>query len=157
MWRQHEKYGAFVMSKVLFIDDSTIQVLALDGEKFTLKTYLAVPKNEQQTITERLSHYFDECFEDDKTSMVYWVLMKMMGNVGFSFYYQGSDRSEERKRIGLRIREIRELKGIEAKQLATLTNIDAANLSRIEQGKYSVGLDILTRISHGLGVKVDLV
>ncbi|NDV14863.1 helix-turn-helix domain-containing protein [Muricauda sp. TY007] len=35
--------------------------------------------------------------------------------------------------------------------------MDAANLSRIEQGRYSVGLDILSRISEVLGVKVDLV
>ena len=46
---------------------------------------------------------------------------------------------------------------LEAKQLAMLTNIDAANLSRIEQGKYSVGFDILTKTSRALGVKVDLV
>jgi transcriptional regulator with XRE-family HTH domain len=46
---------------------------------------------------------------------------------------------------------------MEAKRLAMLTNIDAANLSRIEQGRYSVGLDILTKIAHALGVKVDLV
>ena len=68
-----------------------------------------------------------------------------------------SDRSQDRERIGARIRQLREVKGIEAKQLAALANIDAANLSRIEQGKYSVGFDILTRISHVLGVKVDLV
>jgi transcriptional regulator with XRE-family HTH domain len=46
---------------------------------------------------------------------------------------------------------------MEAKQLAIITNIDAANLSRIEQGKYSVGLDILSKISLALGAKVDLV
>ena len=80
-----------------------------------------------------------------------------MANAGFSFYYAGSDRSEERERIGAKIRQLREVKGMEAKQLAVLANIDAANLSRIEQGKYSVGLDILTRIANVLGVKVDLV
>ncbi len=145
------------MSNVIFKDSTTINVVALDGETFTLKTHLPVQKDEQLGIAKSLSTVFDECFEDDKTSMIYWVLMKMMSNVGFSFYYGGSDRSAERKRIGAKIREIRELKGIKAKQLATLTNIDAANLSRIEQGKYSVGLNILTRISHALGVKVDLV
>lgn len=156
-WRQHIKYGNIIMTKVNFIDSTTIIAVARDGETFTLKAYLPVKKEEQEMIAQHLSKYFDKCFEDDKTSMIYWVLMEMMGNTGFSFYYGGSDRDEERKRIGKRIREIREQKGIEAKQLATLTNIDAANLSRIEQGRYSVGLDILSRISHGLGVKVDLV
>jgi DNA-binding XRE family transcriptional regulator len=145
------------MTKVSFTDTTTINVVAFDGEIFILKAYLPVLKDEQQTIAKFLSHYFDEHYSDDKTSMVYWVLMKMMANVGFSFYYGGSDRSEERERIGAKIRQLREEKGIEAKQLAIMTNIDAANLCRIEQGKYSVGLDILTKISKVLGVKVDLV
>jgi DNA-binding XRE family transcriptional regulator len=145
------------MTKVSFTDDITINVVAHDGETFILKAHLPVQKSEQQAITKLLSHSFDKNFSNDKTSLVYWVLMDMMANVGFSFSYHSSDRSEERERIGARIRQIREEKSIEAKQLAMLANIDAANLSRIEKGRYSVGLDILTRIAHALGVKVDLV
>lgn len=145
------------MTNANFLDDTTINVVALDGETFILKTYLPVPKEEQQTFAYSLAHYFEKNFSDDKSSMVYWVLMDMMANAGYSFYYAGSDRSEDRERIGAKIRQLREVKGMEAKQLAVLANIDAANLSRIEQGKYSVGLDILTRIANVLGVKVDLV
>lgn len=145
------------MNRINFKNDNTINISALDDEKFTLKPYLPVPKDKQEEIAKLLLHYFDKNFSDDKTSMIYWVLMDMMANAGFSFYYEGSDRTEERVRIGSKIRKLREEKDIEAKQLATLANIDAANLSRIEQGKYSVGLDILTRISGALGVKVDLV
>lgn len=72
-------------------------------------------------------------------------------------YLCGSDRDEERKHIGERSRQLREEKGFEAKQLAVLAKIDAANLSRIEQGRYSVGLDILTKISDVLGAKIDIV
>ena len=63
----------------------------------------------------------------------------------YGFSYESSDRSVERERIGEKIRHLRESKGMEAKQLAMLTNIDASNLCRIEQGRYSVGLDILTK------------
>ena len=145
------------MTKSNFLDDTTIIVIARDGETFTLKTYFPVPKEEQLMFAHSLAHYFEKNFSDDKSSMVYWVLMDMMAHTGYSFYYAGSDRSEDRERIGAKIRQLREDKGMEAKQLAVLANIDAANLSRIEQGKYSVGLDILTRIAHVLGVKVDLV
>jgi len=145
------------MTKAIFLDNSKINVIARDGETFTLKSHMPVPKEEQQLLSNLLAHYFDEEFSDDKSSMVYWVLMKMMTNASFSFSYGGSDRSRERERIGARIRQLREGKGIEAKHLAALANIDAANLSRIEQGKYSVGLDILSKISQVLGVKVDLV
>lgn len=145
------------MAKVNFLDGSTIEVVALDGEKFTLKSYLPVHYTRQNAIANSLAKYFNENFSDDKSDMIYWVLMKMMANDGFSFYYKTSDRSLERERIGTKIRQLRESKGMEAKQLAVLTNIDASNLCRIEQGKYSVGFDILTKISQALGAKVDLV
>jgi len=145
------------MTKVTFLDNTTINVVALDGEAFTLKTYLPVSKDDQREITHLLTSSFEENFSDDKTSMIYWVLMEMMGKAGFSFYYNGSDRSEERKHIGTRIRQLRENIGMEAKVLAKLANIDAANLSRIERGRYSVGLDVLSRIANALGAKVDLI
>jgi len=145
------------MTNTIFLDNTAINVVARDGETFTLKSLLPIPKENQQEIAKSLTFYFDKNFSDDKSGMVYWVLMDMMANVGFSFSYVGSDRSEERERIGTRIRQLREDRGIEAKHLALLANIDAANLSRIEKGKYSVGFDILTKIACALGVKVDLV
>jgi DNA-binding Xre family transcriptional regulator len=145
------------MTTVNFLDEITINAVVRDGETFTLKTLAPVPKADQQDYSLLLAHYFEKRFSAHKTEMLYWVLMDMQGNHGFSFFGAGSDRSEERKRIGARIRQIREEKGIEAKKLAALANIDAANLSRIEQGKYSVGLDILTKIGDVLEVKVDLV
>lgn len=65
--------------------------------------------------------------------------------------------NEERKRIGAKIRAIRIEQNIEGRQLSLLTGIDAANLSRIEQGKTSVGLDNLSKIANALGYKIDLV
>src|SRR5450432_2277480 len=127
------------MAKINFLDSSTIEVVATDGEKFILKSYLPVHYTRQKSIAHSLAKYFNENFSDDKSSMIYWVLMKMLANEGFSFYYEGSDRSKDRERIGAKIRQLREKKGIEAKQLAIMINIDASNLCRIEQGKYSVG------------------
>ena len=48
-------------------------------------------------------------------------------------------------------------KGYDAKTLASVAGIDAANLCRIEAGKYSVGFDILTKIAAVCGKKVDFV
>lgn len=69
----------------------------------------------------------------------------------------GTFSNNDRKRIGNRIKELREEQHMDAKRLSMITGIDASNLSRIEQGKYSVGLDILTKIANALGYKVDLV
>ena len=38
-----------------------------------------------------------------------------------------------------------------------LTGIDAANLCRIEQGKQSAGIDVLSKIANAMGYKIDFV
>ena len=67
------------------------------------------------------------------------------------------DKGEERKRIGQKIKELRHEINMDAKTLAARIGIDASNLSRIEQGHYSVGFDTLNKIANALGAKVDLV
>ena len=69
----------------------------------------------------------------------------------------GTSKNDERPRIGKRIKEIREEKHLEAKTLSLLTGIDAANLCRIEQGKQSVGIDLLSKIANAMGYKIEFV
>ncbi len=69
----------------------------------------------------------------------------------------GTSKIEERVRIGNRIRTIREEKHLDAKTLSMLTGIDAANLCRIEQGKQSAGIDVLSKIANAMGYKLDFV
>lgn len=69
----------------------------------------------------------------------------------------GTYKNIERERLGKQIRQIREEKKIEAKKLAELSGVDASNICRIEQGKYSVGLDVLSKIANALGYRVELV
>ncbi|MEE1222289.1 MAG: helix-turn-helix transcriptional regulator [Bacteroidaceae bacterium] len=69
----------------------------------------------------------------------------------------GTEKNEERIRIGNRIRELREEKHLDAKTLSILTGIDAANLCRIEQGKQSAGIDVLSKIANAMGYRLDFV
>ena len=46
---------------------------------------------------------------------------------------------------------------MDAKKLATFVGIDPSNLSKIEQGKHSVGFDILSKIASALGYKIDFI
>ncbi len=63
----------------------------------------------------------------------------------------------ERERIGKRIAELRNEKGLTQEQLAELSGVGRSHLVRIENGYYSVQLDILTKIGDALGVKIDFV
>lgn len=146
-------------SKAKVINPKIVEVTAPDGEVFQVLCQIG------QYISERTRNYelsiiesvFDKNYSEDKELMLNNIWRDIMAN-GISFLGMTSgDRQNERTRIGKRIRKIREERGIEARDLARLTGIDAANLSRIENGKYSVGLDILSKIAASLGKKVDLV
>lgn len=71
--------------------------------------------------------------------------------------YVGVDRNNERERIGRRIKELREEQKMDAKTLANKAGVTPANMSRIEQGKYSPGLDVICRIANALGMQLDFV
>ncbi len=157
------------MIQARFVDDFIIEVIAQDGEKFTWNTYFPTPKTDQQYYAERLAYYFQKYYEDNMgystgMSMQYWVWIQMNYYEGLGINGGKGDRDDERillhqerVKIGAKIRELRKEKNIEAKALAQIANIDAANLSRIEQGRYSVGIDILSKIALALGAKIELV
>ena len=61
-----------------------------------------------------------------------------------------------RLRIGSRIRELRKEKGYSTRKLAELAEITGANVVNIENGKYSVGLDVLSRICKALEADIKI-
>ena len=64
---------------------------------------------------------------------------------------------QERQRVGQRIAELRTAKGMTQSDLADRTGILRPHISRIEQGKYSVGLDTLAVIAEALGCTIDFI
>jgi DNA-binding Xre family transcriptional regulator len=146
-------------SKAKIIDDKMVEVIAPDGEVFSVLVSTGKYLNEEYRNYElhMVEWIFDLSFSEDKELMSQKIWNGLVFN-GVSFMGMSSgDRQGERTRIGKKIRKIREEKRIEAKDLAKLANIDAANLSRIEQGRYSVGLDILSKIAFVLGCQIDIV
>lgn len=63
----------------------------------------------------------------------------------------------DRERIGKRIAEIRKSKGLSQTKLAELTDIAPGNIARIETGRYSTGIDLLSKIADALGYKLDFI
>ena len=146
-------------SKATIIDDRMVEVVAPDGEVFSVLAQIGIYTSEETRHYQLhlVEYVFDKNFSDNKEIMTDNIWRDLLLN-GVSFMGMSSgDRQGERTRIGKKIRQIREEKGIEAKDLAKLANIDAANLSRIEQGKYSVGLDILSKLASALGYHIDIV
>ena len=67
------------------------------------------------------------------------------------------DDFSDRIRIGQRIAEQRKAKGMTQSDLAKASGVTLANISRMERGMYSPGLDVLTKIADALGAKIDIV
>lgn len=59
--------------------------------------------------------------------------------------------------IGEKIKEIRGKRGLSVRALSELTGYSYVNISRIENGKYSVGIDILNNILDKLDAKLEII
>ena len=156
----NEEFLAFEFkSKATIIDDKMVEVIAPDGEIFELMINLKKYKSDEYRYYQlhTIRWVFDLYFSEDKELMTNQIWNGLLySGVNFVGMSSGS-RQSERIRIGKKIRTLREEKSMEARDLAKLAKIDAANLSRIEQGKFSVGLDILSKIAFVLGCEVDIV
>lgn len=67
-----------------------------------------------------------------------------------------SDTDRQRKQLGDAITKARKGKGLSVRALAKLSGITAANLSRIENGNYNAGIDIIFRICTALGASLRI-
>lgn len=83
---------------------------------------------------------------------LYLADYEMIGNI-----CPDQDKHEERKRIGQQIIDLRKTQKMDGKTLAARVGTSPSNLSRIEQGHFSVGFDMLNKIANALGARVELV
>lgn len=65
--------------------------------------------------------------------------------------------TQERIRIGSRIRQLREEAGMTQDDLAEKTGLKRPNISRIEAGRYNTGQDILSKIAQAFDKKLDII
>lgn len=152
-------------TKVTWVDERRLLVETPSGDDFIVgfhdSTNYQIERQSVFKITRDLGLLFDRYYKGDPE--IVWgeinrqLFLHGYGLLFFVQPYEKTLKDEERIRIGARIKELRLEKGIEAKALATITGMDAANLCRIEAGKYSVGFDILTKIASALGKKIDFV
>lgn len=63
----------------------------------------------------------------------------------------------DRERIGRQITKIRKDWNMSVRNLAELTDVNYANISKIENGKYNTGIDILARIANVLECKIEMI
>lgn len=146
-------------SRAQILDMYYVEVQTPDGELFKIVSDLAKYDSDEYKgyVLHLIEFIFDRNFSEDKETMISRIQREFLLNAVPSMGMDSGNRQDERVRIGKRIRDLREKKRMEARDLALLTGIDAANISRIEQGKYSIGVDILSRICIILDAHLDLI
>ena len=67
------------------------------------------------------------------------------------------DMMNERERIGARIAELRKSLGMTQEDLAAKCGLQRTTISKIERGRFSVSVDMLSRICGALGARIELI
>ena len=148
-------------TKVEFIDPMRVRVETSIGDTYIFGYSDTMNYQIEQQwdgfYTKTVAKLFDEYYDGDVKSIWGAIQRGMFQARLNSFVWTMPDKDKERIRIGNRIKELRKEQGLEAKELAQKIGIDAGNLSRIEQGRFSVGLDTLNKIASVLGMSIDFV
>ena len=146
---------------VEFLDPKRVRVETSVGDSFILGFSSSMNYQIDQQwdgfFTKCVVGLFDKFYNGDERVIWGPIAAGFYKNRLSSFSWVMNDRDKERERIGNRIKELRKEQDVDAKTLAQRVGIDAGNLSRIEQGKFSVGLDILCKIASALNMRIDFV
>lgn len=62
-----------------------------------------------------------------------------------------------RKKIGSELAALRKKRGLTTRQLAELCGLDNSNISKIENGRYNVGIDILNRLCEAMNADIAII
>lgn len=112
----------------------------------------------QEQHCQIIAALFDKYYQGDPSVIMGPIFRGMYQcHCWASIFWYGPDRENERERIGAKIKSLRMERRMDAREVAQLADIDASNLSRIEKGKYSAGLDILCRIAAAMDCHLDIV
>lgn len=148
-------------TKVEFLDPKKVRIETSEGDAFILGFTSSMNYQIDQQwngfFTKCVIELFDKYYNGDESSIWGAIAAGFYQNRLNSIAWVINDRDKERERIGNRIKELRKEQDVDAKTLAQRVGIDAGNLSRIEQGKFSVGLDILSKIASALNMRIDFV
>ena len=147
-----------IQTKVKFVSLNKVTVETSQGDRFTLGLNSVVPIPLQEQDARVIAYLFDKYYKGDPNVIMGPIYRGMLQyHCWATPYWYGPDRDNERERIGAQIRSLREERRLEAKDLARFADIDASNLSRIEKGKFSAGLDVLCKIAAAMNCSVEII
>ena len=156
-----QKRNRDMATKVSFINQEQVKVETADGRTYILgygdSENFQIEHQSGGRYSRCVAALFDQFYDGSDHSIWGPIAAGMLTNRLSPFLWVALDKDKERERIGNRIKELRKERKLDAKELAQMAGIDAGNLSKIERGQFSVGIDILNKIAAALNMRVDFV
>jgi DNA-binding XRE family transcriptional regulator len=148
-------------TKVTYLDPKRVLIETVEGERFIAGFDSEMNYQMEQKLNvpfiDFLASLFDKFYKGNGEVIYGEIFRQLITHNLEPINSFRRDPLQNRIYIGDRIREIREKKGMEIAVLAHRSGIQPNTLKRIEAGKFSVDLDVLSHIASGLGMKLDFV
>lgn len=152
-------------TRVTWTDRKRLLVETPQGDDFVVgffsESNYTIENQSVFKVSQVIGYLFDKLYKGDSGVIMGEInrqlILNHYGSIDFFGSYEKTEKNDERIRIGKRIKEIRMERGLDVHTLASVAGIEAANLCRIEAGKYSVGFDILSQIARVCGKRIDFV
>lgn len=146
--------------RVEYINDRDIKLVRPNGELVAeLRLQTAVPKERRTSYAHYIKVWLDNAKRIRGTALNPWQqlehLNRCMQNYSDfpnSFVRIVTDEKLNREYLGAQLQKLRKHRKISMRALAQMSGIDYGNLSKIENGKVSVGYDVLCRLLQSLDV-----
>ncbi len=72
----------------------------------------------------------------------------------YSLHFATFVNMDIKQRFGVKIKELRKLKGLSQEKLANLAEIDRTYLPTIEKGERNVSIEVIEKLAKALDIKV---
>jgi DNA-binding Xre family transcriptional regulator len=134
------------------VEQDNLLVYFEDGTVAKIESHQILPPVVQQPQWDRLRFNSYEIFlpTENGELEISWSTIRTLADAEYSAH-MASVAEEQAKKIGHRIRELRQRRGLKSKELAERAGITPQSLSRIENGKHDVVFKTLQKILSAMG------
>lgn len=144
--------------RVKYISDTDIKLVRPNGELIAkLKLQTAVPKERRTSYVHYIEVWLNNAKRVSGKALNPWQqlahlnqCMQNYSDFPNSFVRIVTDEKLNREFLGVQLQKLRKERKITMRALAQMSGIDYGNLSKIENGKVSVGYDVLCRLLQSL-------
>ncbi len=144
--------------RVEYINNTDIKLVRPNGELVAnLRLQTPVPNERRNSYAHYIKVWMDNAKRVKGKALNPWQQLEFLNRCmqrystfPNSFVRLVTDKELNRAYLGLQLQKLREKRKISMRALAQMSGIDYGNLSKIENGKVSVGYDVLCRLLQSL-------